>query len=626
VSEPSPLMQRWSQSSPEELLAAARSVGILSELDQQFASRLAIFYGETNASVWWALALTSRQESAGHVCADLHRLAKVGLVVETGTESVLYSALAGDDSVEEWLDEIRRSTLIEVLSAETRTEVDPRPLVLDGKGRLYLRRSFQSQEKLAQSVHHRTHRGDLKVDWDLAQAGIARFTEGGDAGDDSARRALATALARPLAIVTGGPGTGKTTMIARLVALLIEQAFAEGRPAPRIRLLAPTGKAAAAMTAAFLVQRGSLDLSDEVRSAMDVSAQTIHRALSPQMRRDDFGRSPDFALAEDIVVVDEASMVDLALMARLFEACRSVGRIVLLGDPSQLASVDSGAVLAELCQPGGVAPDFRSRAESGEAGAELRDSIVSLQTRYRFSESGGIGRLAEAIQSGDADAVIEILDDPASPDVERFEIESVAKVRARLISMSRPVHQQIEAVSAPHEKLERMLLYRVLCAHRRGPLGVEALCSVLDEAAAGARHATGRSEWWPGRMLLVTRNAPDQNLWNGDVGLVERTAGGLRAIFSDGTGGARSWTAGQLPAHESAIAMSVHKSQGSEFDLVDLVLGDVMSRVMTRELLYTGVTRAKSKLRIHTSESVLRAAVARPVSRDSGLAERLWVK
>ncbi|MFP6655958.1 MAG: AAA family ATPase, partial [Myxococcota bacterium] len=496
MSESLPSMHRWPQSSPEELLAAARSVGILSALDQQFASRLAKFYGETNASLWWAVALASRQESAGHVCADLHRLAKIGLVVETGTESILYSALAGEDSVEEWLDEIGRSPLIEVLSAKTRAEADPRPLVLDQKGRLYLRRSFQSQEKLAESVVDRTQRADLEVDWDLAQAGIARFTEGGEAGDESARRALATALARPLAIVTGGPGTGKTTMVARLVALLIEQAFAKGHPAPRFRLLAPTGKAAAAMTEAFLVQRVTLDLSEDIRGAMDVSAETIHRALSPQMRRDDFGRSPDFALAEDIVVVDEASMVDLALMARLFEAGRRVGRIVLLGDPSQLASIDSGAVLAELCQPAGVALDFKSRADSERAGPELRDSIVSLQTGYRFSESGGIGRLAEAIRGGDADAVIEILDDPDSPDVERFEIESVAKVRTRLIAMSRPVLQQIEEVAAPHEKLERMLRYRVLCAHRRGPLGVEALCSVLDEAAAGARRATGRSEWW----------------------------------------------------------------------------------------------------------------------------------
>ena len=629
MSSLNPALQDWSQASLEGLLDSARSVGVLSALDQQFATRLSRLYGETKTSVGWALALASRQESAGHVCADLLRLSKVGLLAEAGTEVVSFSALAANDSVEDWLGEIRGSTLVEVLSEGVPRTSEPRPLILDAKGRLYLRRSFQSQERLASLVRDRTHCPDLEVDWDRADAGMARLLgTAAEEGDESPRWAIEAALARPLAIVTGGPGTGKTTMVARLVALLIEQAIDAGVGAPRVRLLAPTGKAAAAMSASFSYQRETLDLSEEVRQAMDVTAETIHRALYPQNRRDVFGRSPEWSLAEDLVIVDEASMVDLELMARLFEACRSVARIVLLGDPSQLASVDSGAVLSELCErsdgKSDVRPDFRSRAGSGQAAAGLGDSVVRLRTSHRFAESGGIDRLAEAIRLGDADAVIKILDDPAYPEVERYSIDSIAGVRARLVAMSRPVHQEIEGASAANEKLERMLLYRVLCAHRRGPLGVEALCSILDEAAALGRHTTPRSGWWLGRMLLVTRNAPEQNLWNGDVGLIEETAFGLRAIFPDGAGGVRSLTAGRLPTHESAIAMSVHKSQGSEFDVVDLVLGDVLSRVMTRELIYTGVTRARSKLRIHASESVLRDAVERRVSRDSGLGERLW--
>lgn len=627
--------------SETDLLDWARSLGILSALDQQFSSRLSALYEEESESVRWALAIASRQEAAGHVCADLRRLAADGLSVDPRGETEIFSALSEDGSVEDWIDEISDSPLVEVVSSKPREPSDPRPLVLDEQGRLYLRRAYESQRDLARLVRARTGRPDIAVNWTLAEQGIERLVGPHKASDDdSPRIALRTALARPLAIVTGGPGTGKTTLVARLVALLIEQALEEGGAAPRVRLLAPTGKAAAAMTASFTRQRESLNLASDVRAAMEIGAETVHRALFQQTRNDAFGRPRNLSLDEDIVVVDEASMVDLELMTRLFAACESVGRFVLLGDPAQLASVDSGAVLSELCgepseetgpsgdptvDPAASALDSRSRA--GEAGAAtgLGDSIVTLRTSHRFSEGGGIGRLAEAIRRGDADAVIALLDDPSLPEVERCEVDSIDAVRGRLVEASRSVHREIEGAGAAPDKLERMGLYRVLCAHRGGPLGVEALCAVLDETAAAERHTTRGSGWWLGRMLLVTQNAPDQDLWNGDVGLIEETPSGLRAFFPDGAGDVRALSPGRLPAYESAIAMSVHKSQGSEFDVVDLVLGDVTSRLLTRELLYTGVTRARTRLRVHASENVLRETVERRVSRDSGLGELLWV-
>lgn len=622
----------WPQFSEDGLLELARSLGVLSPLDQQFSSRLSLLYGETASSIRWALAIACRQEAAGHVCADLHRLAAEGLVSESGGEPTIFSALAASATVEEWIEEISGSGLVEVVggvSSNSRERSDPRPLVLDEKGRLYLRRAYESQHGLADFILARTRRPDLVVDWALADAGIERLVEDVGSEDDSPKVALRTALARPLAIVTGGPGTGKTTMVARLTALLIEQALEQGVALPRVRLLAPTGKAAAAMTSSFTRQRESLDLSDEIRAAMDVGAETVHRALFQQTRRDAFGRPSPLSLSEDIVVVDEASMVDLELMTRLFSACESVGRVILLGDPAQLASVDSGAVLSELCsgptvEPASPAPDFRARAKDVDVRTDLADSIVTLRTSHRFSEGGGIGRLAEAIRAGDADAALALLDDSSRPEVERCEVDSIDAVRGRLIEASRTIHHEIEVAGTPDEKLDRMGLYRVLCAHRRGPLGVEALCAILDETAAAERHTTRRTGWWLGRMLLVTQNAPDQDLWNGDVGLIEDTPSGLRAFFPDGRGGVRALSAGRLPIHESAIAMSVHKSQGSEFDVVDLVLGDRVSRLMTRELLYTGVTRARTRLRIHATEAVLRDAVERPVSRDSGLGELLW--
>ena len=617
---------QWAASA-DDLLALARARGVLSPLDQQFASRLGALYEEASEGVRWALAIACRQEAAGHVCADLPRLAERGLVGEVAGVTTTWSLLATHPSLEAWLDEIAESPLVGRVAGVALAPIDsqaPRPLLLDPRGRLYLRRAFESQRMLAAALLERARARDLAVDWDLARDGIERLVGGQGEDDTAPRDALRAGLVRPLSIVTGGPGTGKTTMVARLIALLIEQALAAGKAAPRVRLLAPTGRAAAAMASSFARQRASLDVAPEVLAALPTTAETVHRATYRQTRRDAFGRPLELAFEQDVVVVDEASMVDLSLMTRMFRACASVGRVVLLGDPEQLTSVDSGAVLAELC--GGVDRGAAGRDLESSSQRGLADSIVTLRTSHRFSDAGGIGRLAEAIRVGDADGALALLADGGAPEVERYDARSIDDVRTRLVEESRRMHREIEGADSHHAKLDRMGLYRVLCTHRRGPLGVEALCVLLDEIGAAERKTTSRSGWWLGRMLLVTHNAPDQDLWNGDVGLVEQTGAGLRALFPDAAGGVRALSAGRLPAYESAIAMSVHKSQGSEFEVVDLVLGDVASPLMTRELLYTGVTRARKRLRLHASEGVVRAAIGRRIERDSALSELLWAE
>jgi exodeoxyribonuclease V alpha subunit len=633
-----------SRNTGEALLARGRALGLFSALDVELARRLARLYGETRPGVLWALALVCRQEAAGHVCADLSRLGAEGLRGERegqGASAKEDAPLRTEDllgeSPEDWIRTLETSPLI--ARAEHVDEAPPRPFVLDRAGRLYLRRSFEDQRRLAQLVRRRVAAPDLvaaagmepgavapgsgaETDSSAIAARIARLAPEEGRGWQATREALRRGLARPLLIVTGGPGTGKTTLVVRLLALLVEQATREGRAPPSIRLLAPTGKAAAAMSAALVRGRDQLELDPAVRAAIPTAAETLHRALYRQTRRDAFGRPESLALAEDVVVVDEASMVDLALMRRLFEAGQQVGRLVLLGDPDQLASVDSGAVLAELCRP--AVDSAETTRPAGAAGLPgLADSVVTLRESHRFAAGGAIGRLAEAIRVGDADAMLALLEDPSLPAIERCEVESVEAVRARLADASLEAQRAIAGAIEPGAKLARTGDYRVLCAHRRGPLGVESLCAVLDEALAFERRTSRRSGWWRGRLLLVTRNAPDQDLWNGDVGLVEETASGLRALFPDAAGGVRLLSPGRLPAHESAIAMSIHKSQGSEFETVDLVLGGRVSPLMTRELLYTGVTRARERLRIHASTEVLREAVARRVQRDSGLAELL---
>lgn len=602
----------------------ARRAGVLSPLDQHFANRLAALFDEGDPAVRWAAALACRQESLGHVCADLRRLVAEGLASDDGAAIGELPVLVTHASADDWLAAIAASRLVEIATdgealdadaeANAHAHAEVRPLVLDAQGRLYLRRLHRAEGELARAVLRRVARPDIALaDFD-APGAIAKVLEDRLAPqDDAPRRALEIGLARPLSILTGGPGTGKTTLVARLVRLLALHGLEQNGRAPRVLLLAPTGKAAATMASSFAQERTRPGLTEAVRTALPTGAETIHRALARRARG--HGRIPGGAVAfdADVVVVDEVSMVDLELMARLFAACELVPRLVLLGDPRQLASVEAGAVLADLC----------GDATEAASVPDLERSIVRLTKSHRYQAAGGIGLLAEAVRAGDADLALEILSDPRHADVERHELESPAELAGELAVRVRQQQVAVAAEQDPEAKLARLVDYRVLCAHRRGPFGVEALARELDAVAALERQVSSRAAEWPGRLLLVTRNAPEQSLWNGDVGLVEKLPDGLRALFPDPDGGVRTLSLARLPAHESAIAMSVHKSQGSEFAQVDLVLGVRVSRLMTRELLYTGITRAREGLRLHASEEVVRAAIARRARRDSGLVDRL---
>jgi exodeoxyribonuclease V alpha subunit len=557
---------------PLGALERGRATGVLSALDYQFAKRLGDLYGVSEEGLRWALAIACRQEAAGHVCADLKRLEREGLVVELGSEVRTLGLRANmNTSLDDWLAELMQSSLVTSSESEDSTA---RPLVLDSRGRLYLLRAYRSEKALADRLHARAEAPPHVVDWTWAENAIARLAPGTEEEQGLPRRALRSGLARPLGVVTGGPGTGKTTMVARLIALLVEQAWESGSALPRVRLLAPTGKAAAAMANAFARGRESLDVSDAVKAALPTSAETIHRALHRQSRLDAFGRPTRIGLEADVVIVDEVSMVDLELMNRLFAACEGVGRVILLGDPGQLASVDAGAVLAEICagaegtedsvspsvagsiveelqEPVSVGKDLPAQGDlfassaaqptelaeaspprspslhserAGQApftetpanAAEgLRSSIVTLRKSHRFDAQGGIGRLAEAIRDGNTDLVMALLEDPELPEIERCDTTSKEALIARLVEESGSLHLGIGDATDPSQKLDRMGLYRVLCAHRRGPFGVESLSARLDEVAAAMRQTTPRAGWWRGRMLLVTRNAPDQDLWNG---------------------------------------------------------------------------------------------------------------
>jgi exodeoxyribonuclease V alpha subunit len=408
-------------------------------------------------------------------------------------------------------------------------------------------------------------------------------------------------------VISGGPGTGKTSTVVKILALAIEEALAQGLPAPRIALTAPTGKAAVRLESAVQSAKRQLACSDEARAAIPDGATTIHRALRGRERRD--------KLALELLVVDEASMVDLELMTELMAALPDDARLILLGDRDQLASVEAGAVLGDICGLG--------RAPARES--KLAACVVQLTRSYRYDAGGGIGQLARAVQAGDLERALAVLDDPDQPEVALCEADPLRdpehRFSERVVGGFRPY---LEA-GDPATALRCLERFRVLCAHRQGERGVTALNQHVARLLFTAGLLPASEGNYLGRPLLVTENDYRVRLWNGDVGLVTRAArGGSCAYFSAADGGSRELGLGRLPPHESAFALSVHKSQGSELDEVALILPPAPSRVLSRELLYTAITRARARVVIYGSRAVFAAALSRAVSRSTGLRDLLY--
>jgi exodeoxyribonuclease V alpha subunit len=487
------------------------------------------------------------------------------------------------------------------------------PLRLEG-ARLYLDRYWREERRLATNLLARSR---MRTDvGDLAALGEAIRAAFGDEEFVEQRMAAAVALLRDLAVIAGGPGTGKTTTVARIVAL-VQQLAGEG-PQPLIGLCAPTGKAAARMQEAV---GGS------------VRASTIHRLLGwlpgGRFRHDASNRLP-----HDLVIVDETSMVPLSLMVRLVDAVRDDAQLVLVGDPDQLAAIEVGAVLRDIVGPAAEAPRFGAGMRAtlarviGEApaGPEQRsfgDGVAVLRRGHR--SVAPIGALAEAIRRGDEDGVVEALAvDDASITWIRDPLVDVGALRAHAVAAYGPLIAAARAGDAD-TALRQLGAFRLLCAHRHGPLGVaqwtQSLESWLREALPGFEPSAQR---YAGLPLLATRNDYELRLHNGDTGVVVRGADGeLRAVFD--AGGERIELApSRLADVEPLFATTVHKSQGSEFEVAALLLPEPDSPLLSRELLYTAVTRARSTLLVGGGEEAVRAAVARPAGRASGLRDLLW--
>jgi exodeoxyribonuclease V alpha subunit len=596
-------------------------------LDAHLARLLARLNGDADPLLRLAVRLVSSATSQGHVCVNLADAA--GGVMAATDEA----ALEPVPPLSVWCEALRRHAVVG-------RPGDYAPLILDDAGRLYLYRYWAYEQELATDLRARVADDPADVDPRRLRGGLDRlFPPTGDA-EDRQRVAAAVAALKRFTVISGGPGTGKTTTVVRILALLLEQAATP----LRIALAAPTGKAAARMQEAIRASRETLPVDARVRDAIPVEATTIHRLLGFRPGSVTFRHDREDPLPVDVLVVDEASMVDLALMAKLVRAVPGPARLILLGDKDQLASVEAGAVLGDICGDSpGFSSAFRRRlieltgqdpADLGSAasrdepaaGPPIRDAIVQLTRSYRFGRDSGIGRLAFLVNRGDGPAALDLLTRGGCDDLVWHPLESPRTLAARLAGIAPRLGAYLNG-GTPETALAALDRFRVLSVHRTGPYGVETLNALIATSleARGGMHPRGL--WYHGRPVLVTANDYNLRLFNGDLGITLRDAEAehkLRIFFRGADGRPRRLSPARLPEHETAFAATVHKSQGSEAEGVLLILPNALSPVMTRELLYTGITRARSSVEIWATPEIFEAAVARRLARSSGLRDALW--
>jgi exodeoxyribonuclease V alpha subunit len=608
------------------LLAVFNRAGVLNPADVHTADVVCRIGRDADERVRLALALTVRALRNGSVCIDLR---SVHTTAFDETEAAIdISSLPWPES-DEWLAACKASQLV----SDGADEPSGRPLRLAG-GLLYLERYWQQEEVVRVQLQRRFAAPAPDIDQSRLAAALPRlFDHEGLAPAEVDRQELAVAVSAlgRVSVLAGGPGTGKTTTVARLLALLRDQPG----PALRIALAAPTGKAAARLEEAVRAAAAQLEPEDQHRLG-DLTASTLHRLLGwLPSNRSRFRHDATNQLPHDLVIVDEMSMVSLTLMARLLEAVRPSARLVLVGDPDQLSSVEAGAVLADVARAPGT-PD----ADLGQRLVELGlitdpetapvHGVVQLTHTWRFG--GAIDALARAIRAADADAAVAVLSSGAS-DVQFREIDleatptemstralsgMAAQVRTAGVAMFEAARSG--DVAGALAALDR---HRLLCAHRRGPYGVLRWGFEVERWLADAIPEYGEDgEWYVGRPLLITANDYEMSLYNGDTGVIVETPDGVRAAFARGAA-AKLFPPVRLDAIQTVHAMTVHRAQGSQFDSVSFVLPPPDSPLLTRELLYTAVTRARQHVLIIGSEEAIRRAVQRPANRASGLRHRL---
>jgi len=596
----------------QELLLEAVEQRVLRHLDVQFAMMVA---GE-EPEVMLAAALLSKDAGEGHVCLPLSRL-----VPDEQMPAALQSCFVLLGESVDWQAVLLRSPAVS--GAETQT-----PMILTGE-RLYLNRLWRNELTVARFFSETN--APLPCDEAQLRQTLDGLFSSGEAIDWQ-KVAAAVALTRRISVISGGPGTGKTTTVAKLLAALIQLS---GEQKCRIRLAAPTGKAAARLTESLGGALQKLPLTEAQLALFPNEASTLHRLLGAQPGSQRLRYHAGNPLHLDVLVVDEASMIDLTMMSRLIDALPPHARVIFLGDRDQLASVEAGAVLGDICTYASFGYTTARAQElarltgcalepdnSPVAGA-LRDSLCLLQKSYRFGSDSGIGQLAAAVNRGDRHSTRGVFDGTFT-DIEKKSLQSTEEYQAMLDDALQGYQYFLTCVqqqNTPEQVIAAFGEYQLLCALREGPFGVSGLNDRLEQLLVQKRkiNRLPHSRWYEGRPVMISRNDSALGLFNGDIGIALDRGQGLRVWFMMPEGSVKSVQPSRLPEHDTAWAMTVHKSQGSEFNHAALILPTQLSPVITRELIYTAITRARQRLSLYTDERVLVQAIAARTERRSGL-------
>ena len=645
--------------------------GLLRRLDSAMATFAHQRDPQASPLLLLCCALLTHMEGRGHSCLPLAPLVlhPQSVLAWPAPAQAPLDDLWSDlpKTLAPWVDALRHSPLVRRLAAHQPDIGDAadqgQPLVLGGNAAtplLYLRRYWYYEASVANAVMDCTHQ-HLPVDLPRARAWLERLfdTKPPHIDVDWQKAACALALRNRLSVITGGPGTGKTYTAARLLALLFAM-----HPAPetlKVALAAPTGKAAARLRQS--IDQSLLDLQPRLGNALDLQAltqrigqaQTVHALLGARPDTRQFTHHATHPLDLDILIVDETSMVHLEMMAALLQALPAHARLILLGDKDQLASVEAGAVLGDLCAQA-EPPHYRQHTRDyvlascgetlpgqGDSGTPLAQQTVMLRHSVRFGST--IGSFAQAINRGQAERALTLLQNDPSQVIWQAPAHLATPQTVLQLALhgrpgASPCHAQYLQViqrqpaadngngdATAHQHWTREVLrtfdqFRILCAVHAGPWGDQELNRGVQGALAQAGLLQPSGEWYVGRPIMVTRNDPALGVFNGDIGVVLPTPTDtrrLRAYFLDGEQ-IRSVSVGRLAHVETAFAMTVHKSQGSEFQHTVLVLPADSGNIVTRELVYTGITRAKAYFSlVQSAPNLLSQASQRRTLRASGL-------
>ncbi|EKN6372425.1 TPA: exodeoxyribonuclease V subunit alpha [Yersinia enterocolitica] len=626
------------------LLEQAVRDHLLRPLDVQFSRMIA---GDDDPMLQLAAAVLSTEAGAGHVCLPLSYLQPDQLFGgrQPALSQALWQAVGMPDQLH-WIQKLNSSPAVSDGS-------QPTPLVLQND-RLYLQRMWQyegdvvrfiASDNMASLINKTSDgSGTRDVNEILLRDTLDRLF--GPAGNevDWQKVAAAVAATRRISVISGGPGTGKTTTVAKLLTALIQ--LSQGQRL-RIQLAAPTGKAAARLTESLGNAIRQLSLTDDERKLFPDQASTLHRLLGAQPNSQRLRYHRGNPLNLDVLVVDEASMVDLPMMARLIAALPTKAQVIFLGDRDQLASVEAGAVLGDICrfaELGYSEPRAKQLTRLtgcilvgnipiGEVEADavnVRDSLCLLRKSYRFDEKSGIGQLALAVNAGRYRDALTVFNGTYS-DIERFSLTDPDDYQVLLEDCAAGYQHYLELAAAGADAVDVLAAfgrYQLLCALRAGPFGVSGLNERIEQLLHRKRlieRTPGPSgRWYVGRPVMIGLNDSTLGLFNGDIGIaLPDPEGELRVHFQLPDGNIKSVQPSRLPSHETAYAMTVHKSQGSEFEHTALVLPNTFMPVLTRELVYTAITRARQRLTLYCSDTVLSHAIRTPTLRVSGLVERL---